>query len=146
MRRKIPSTAALISFEAAARHESYTRAAQELALTQSAVSRQIAQLESFLNVQLFQRTRHGVLLTPSGAETDEVADGGDIVRVEPDEGLRGVSPLKSLRAHKGKHGRDTGRRTPQRHRQSPAGSPGAYRGVAEVSLTTIPRPAVSKNW
>ncbi|WP_342132474.1 LysR family transcriptional regulator [Hydrogenophaga sp. OTU3427] len=68
MRRKIPSTQALQCFESAARHQSYTRAAQELALTQSAVSRQIAQLESFLNVQLFQRTRHGVLLTPSGAE------------------------------------------------------------------------------
>ena len=68
MRRKIPSTQALQCFESAARHQSYTRAAQELALTQSAVSRQIAQLESFLNVQLFQRTRHGVLLTPSGAD------------------------------------------------------------------------------
>ena len=68
MRRKIPSTQALQCFESAARHQSYTRAAQELALTQSAVSRQIAQLESFLNVRLFQRTRHGVLLTPSGAE------------------------------------------------------------------------------
>jgi len=45
MRRKIPSTQALQCFEAAARHESYTRAAQELALTQSAVSRQITALE-----------------------------------------------------------------------------------------------------
>ena len=41
MRRKIPSTAALIAFEAAARHESFTRAADELALTQSAICRQI---------------------------------------------------------------------------------------------------------
>ena len=46
MRRKIPSTQALMCFEAAARHESYTRAAQELALTQSAVSRQITALEA----------------------------------------------------------------------------------------------------
>ncbi|MCO2408841.1 LysR family transcriptional regulator, partial [Pseudomonas aeruginosa] len=38
MRRKIPSTAALVSFESAARHESFTKAAEELSLTQSAVS------------------------------------------------------------------------------------------------------------
>ncbi|HEY0201743.1 MAG TPA: LysR substrate-binding domain-containing protein [Burkholderiaceae bacterium] len=67
MHRKLPSTQALACFEAAARHESYTRAAQELALTQSAVSRQINALEDFLGVALFRRTRHGVLLTPSGA-------------------------------------------------------------------------------
>jgi DNA-binding transcriptional LysR family regulator len=68
MRRKIPSTQALICFEAAARHESYTRAAQELALTQSAVSRQITALEEFLGMALFRRTRHGVALTPAGAD------------------------------------------------------------------------------
>ncbi|MDV6859748.1 LysR family transcriptional regulator, partial [Pseudomonas aeruginosa] len=42
MRRKIPSTAALVSFESAARHESFTKAAEELSLTQSAICRQIA--------------------------------------------------------------------------------------------------------
>ena len=68
MRRKIPSTQSLICFEAAARHESYTRAAQELALTQSAVSRQITALEDFLGIALFRRTRHGVALTPAGAD------------------------------------------------------------------------------
>lgn len=68
MRRKIPSTQALVCFEAAARHESYTRAGQELALTQSAVSRQITALEEFLGLSLFRRTRHGVALTPAGAD------------------------------------------------------------------------------
>ena len=67
MTRKIPMLQALNCFEAAARHQSYTHAAHELSLTQSAVSRQIASLESFLGVQLFQRTRHGVLLTTAGA-------------------------------------------------------------------------------
>ena len=57
----------LSCFEAAARHQSYTNAARELALTQGAVSRQVASLENFLGVQLFQRTRHGVALTPAGA-------------------------------------------------------------------------------
>jgi DNA-binding transcriptional LysR family regulator len=67
MRRKLPSTQALACFEAAARHQSYTRAAQELALTQSAVSRQILALEDFLGLALFTRNRHGVVLTAQGA-------------------------------------------------------------------------------
>ena len=67
MSRKIPMLQALNCFEAAARHQSYTHAARELSLTQSAVSRQISSLENFLGVQLFQRTRHGVLLTSAGA-------------------------------------------------------------------------------
>ena len=67
MRRTLPSTQSLACFDAAARHESYTRAAQELFLTQSAVSRQIAALEAFLGVALFRRTRHGVALTPAGS-------------------------------------------------------------------------------
>jgi len=66
MRRKIPSTAALVSFESAARHESFTKAAQELSLTQGAICRQIASLEDFLNVELFRRSRRGVKLTEAG--------------------------------------------------------------------------------
>jgi len=66
MRRKIPSTAALVAFESAARHQSFTKAAEELALTQSAVCRQIAALEVFLGVELFRRTRRGVRLTEEG--------------------------------------------------------------------------------
>ena len=66
MRRKIPSTTALVCFEAAARHESFTKAAQELALTQGAVCRQIGGLEAFLNVELFRRSRRGVKLTEAG--------------------------------------------------------------------------------
>jgi DNA-binding transcriptional LysR family regulator len=66
MSRKIPSTAALVCFEAAARHESFTKAAQELSLTQSAVCRQVASLEEFLNVELFRRSRRGVKLTEAG--------------------------------------------------------------------------------
>lgn len=67
MRRTIPSTTTLIAFEAAARHQSFTRAAAELALTQSAVCRQIGALESQLGVALFQRTRRGVALTEAGS-------------------------------------------------------------------------------
>jgi len=66
MRRKIPSTTALIAFEAAARHQSFTRAAEELALTQSAICRQIGGLEEFLGLALFRRSRRGVQLTEAG--------------------------------------------------------------------------------
>ena len=66
MKRRIPSTAALVAFDASARHESFTRAADELALTQSAVCRQVAGLESMLGVKLFRRTRRGVKLTDEG--------------------------------------------------------------------------------
>lgn len=66
MRRKIPSTAALVCFEASARHESFTKASVELSLTQGAVCRQIAALEAFLNVELFRRSRRGVKLTEAG--------------------------------------------------------------------------------
>jgi DNA-binding transcriptional LysR family regulator len=66
MRRKIPSTAALAAFEAAARHQSFTKAATELAVTQSAVCRQVGALESFLGVNLFRRSRRGVSLTEAG--------------------------------------------------------------------------------
>ncbi len=68
MRRKIPSTAALTAFEAAARHQSFTKAADELALTQSAICRQIGALEEFLGVPLFRRSRRGVVLTDAGMD------------------------------------------------------------------------------
>lgn len=57
---------ALLAFEAAARHESFTHAARELFLTESAVSRQIASLESNLGVRLFVRAKQRVVLTRAG--------------------------------------------------------------------------------
>lgn len=71
MRRKIPTTAALTVFESAARHRSFTLAATEQAMTQSAVSRQIASLETFLGVKLFRRTKRGVVLTEAGLHYSE---------------------------------------------------------------------------
>lgn len=63
---KIPNMGALMAFEAAARHESFTHAAKELFLTESAVSRQIATLESNLGVRLFVRAKQRVVLTRAG--------------------------------------------------------------------------------
>lgn len=68
VRRKLPSNQALSCFEAAARHQSFTRAAQELALTQGAVSRQVAALEAFVGVPLFKRGQHGMVLTLAGQD------------------------------------------------------------------------------
>ncbi|MBS7780885.1 LysR substrate-binding domain-containing protein [Acidovorax sp. CCYZU-2555] len=65
-RRLTPSMSLLLVFEAAARHESYTRAAEELALSQSAVSRQIQTLESQLGITLFRRQGRSVKLTELG--------------------------------------------------------------------------------
>ncbi|MBZ5794519.1 LysR family transcriptional regulator [Burkholderia contaminans] len=67
MPRKIPSNSALQAFEAAARHGSFARAAEELARTEGAVSRQIGRLEAFLGVTLFERIGNRVRLAPNGA-------------------------------------------------------------------------------
>jgi len=67
MTRLMPSMTALQCFEAVARHLSVTRASDELHLTQSAVSKQIAQLESMLSRELFRRIRKRLHLTPAGA-------------------------------------------------------------------------------
>ncbi|CFB65239.1 LysR family transcriptional regulator [Pandoraea apista] len=78
MTRKIPSNAALLAFEAAARHGSFARAAEELARTEGAVSRQIGRLEAFLGVTLFERVGNRVRLAPNGvryaAQVREILD------------------------------------------------------------------------
>lgn len=65
-RHLTPSMSLLLAFEAAARHESYTRAAVELSLTQSAVSRQVQALEKQLGLTLFRREGRQVQLTDVG--------------------------------------------------------------------------------
>ena len=74
-RRFLPSISALLAFEAVARLGSATHAATELALTQSAVSRQLKTLEEQLNVALFTRKGRSLILTPAGeAYVREVRD------------------------------------------------------------------------
>jgi DNA-binding transcriptional LysR family regulator len=64
----LPPLDQLEAFEAAARHLSFTRAADELALTQSAVSRQVAALEAFFGVPLFQRLHRALRLSDEGQQ------------------------------------------------------------------------------
>ncbi|EPX79795.1 LysR substrate-binding domain-containing protein [Salipiger mucosus] len=66
LRRKLPSPGVLFVFEAAARHENFTRAAEELNVTQPAVSRALAGLERYLGTRLFQRGKPGARLTEDG--------------------------------------------------------------------------------
>lgn len=66
LRKRLPPTRALVAFEATARHLSFTRAAEELHLTQAAVSRQVRILEQDLGVLLFNREKRAVTLTPEG--------------------------------------------------------------------------------
>lgn len=66
MARRIPPLNPLRVFEVVARTQNLTTAAQELHVTQSAVSRQIAALEGYFGVELFRRERHGVALTRTG--------------------------------------------------------------------------------
>ncbi len=64
--RDLPPLAAVRAFEAAARHLSFTRAAEELGMTQAAVSYQIKVLEERLGTPLFLRLTRAVALTPTG--------------------------------------------------------------------------------
>src|SRR5688572_29891808 len=67
-RNALPPLDLLVGFEAAARHLSFTKAGEELYLTQSAVSRQIKDLEDGLGVELFQRRHRALALTEAGQQ------------------------------------------------------------------------------
>lgn len=63
---QLPPVAALRAFEAAARHQNFTKAADELCLTQSGISRHIRNLEDWFGLPLFNRAHRAVTLTPEG--------------------------------------------------------------------------------
>ena len=102
MRRRIPSINAMLAFDAAARHQSVTRAADELALTESAVSRQISLLEEQLGVRLFNRIKKRISLTRAGtiysahvAQTIERIE-RDTLEIMAHEGEGGILEIASL--------------------------------------------------
>jgi LysR family transcriptional regulator, glycine cleavage system transcriptional activator len=68
MLRRLPPLNALKAFEAAARHESFTRAAEELCVTQGAVSHQVKALEMALGLKLFTRERQRLIITEHGRD------------------------------------------------------------------------------
>src|SRR5258708_20955472 len=86
--RSLPPLDLLRGFEAAARQLSFTRAAAELFITQSAVSRQIQALEAFVGVTLFERRHKALALTDAGqAYYRSIAPTLDQIR-EPTRRLR----------------------------------------------------------
>ena len=92
----LPPLDQLEAFEAAARHLSFTRAADELALTQSAVSRQVAALEAFFGVPLFQRLHRALRLSDEGQLLQRTVV--DVLQQlhQTSSALRGAARLKTV--------------------------------------------------
>lgn len=105
--RRLPPFFALRALEAAARHRSYSRAAEELAVTHGAVSQQIRRLEAELGARLFHRQGNGMIPTPAaqrladrvaaaqkilGGAVDDFVDAASrdalVVSVDPQLGIR----------------------------------------------------------
>ena len=103
MARRLPPLSALRPFEAAARLESFSRAAEELHLTHGAVSHQVRALEDHLGTSLFARHGKRVALTPAGrafaervrGALDEIAQAAEQLRQRRDDRLT-VSVLPSF--------------------------------------------------
>lgn len=89
--QSLPPLASLLPFEAAARLGSFSRAANELHITQAAVSRQIRGLESDLGVVLFERRNRAVFLTAQGQQLSQVVSTALNQIGSVAEGLRGAS-------------------------------------------------------
>lgn len=102
--RKLPPLNALKSFEAAARHLSFTKAAEELFVTQAAVSHQVKALEDFLELKLFIRRNRSLLLTEEGQEYylelrdifEQLAQATDKLRLVSERGALTVSVTPSF--------------------------------------------------
>src|SRR5258705_13469868 len=99
MPRQLPPLNALKAFEAAARSESFTRAAEELCVTQGAVSHQVKSLEETLGIKLFNRERQRLIITDAGREylnvvrdaLDRIAAGTERVLQRQNSGVLTVS-------------------------------------------------------
>ncbi|MEO1491427.1 MAG: LysR family transcriptional regulator [Pseudomonadota bacterium] len=102
--RSLPPLTWLRSFEAAARHLSFTAAAHELGLTQSAISQQVRAFEQRLGVQLFQRKPRGLILTDDGrkllpkigASLDQLSAATAVYETGSQEGLLTVATSVSV--------------------------------------------------
>ncbi|MCA1748103.1 MAG: transcriptional regulator GcvA [Parasphingopyxis sp.] len=101
--RRLPPLAAIRAFEAAARQENFTKAADELGMTQAAVSYQVKSLEQAVGAPLFLRERGRVRLTEAGAQLalqvtaafETLDEAFDRLRID-EEATLGVSTLTSL--------------------------------------------------
>lgn len=86
MSKRLPSLNAMRAFEAAARHLSFTRAAEELNVTQAAISHQVKALEEDLGISLFRRLNRALLLTAAGqALFPSIGEALDILNLAVDK-------------------------------------------------------------
>src|SRR5438132_11053327 len=93
MSRQLPPLNALKAFEAAARSESFTRAAEELCVTQGAVSHQVKALEDTLGIKLFNRERQRLVITDAGREyLDNIRYAMDRIDAGTERGLHRQKP------------------------------------------------------
>ena len=107
MLRRIPPLNALKSFEAAARHLSFTKAADELFVTQAAISHQIKTLEEFLGMPLFRRLNRSLMLTDEGQILfPAMSEALDLIMVTTDRlhrhqqvGMLNIATMDSLAAN-----------------------------------------------
>lgn len=92
MARRIPPLNPLRVFEVVARTGNLTAAARELHVSQSAVSRQVAVLETYLGIELFRRERHGVVLTRIGKDyAEQVVPAFDAIASATEKLTRGTA-------------------------------------------------------
>lgn len=104
MARRLPPLNALSSFESAARHLSFSKAADELHVTHGAVSRAVRHLEDYLGVQLFTRATRSISLTLAGANyaaqvrdiLDQLASATAATKGENSTGILSISTLDSF--------------------------------------------------
>ena len=102
--RRLPPLNALRAFEAAARHLSFTRAAEELSVTQAAISHQVRKLEERLGTRLFERHGRGLELTDTGGmylpflrqAFDIIADGTNLIISQDTHGPLSVTMLATF--------------------------------------------------
>jgi LysR family glycine cleavage system transcriptional activator len=102
--RKFPPLNSIRAFEAAARHQSFTAAADELSVTLTAVSHQIRQLEARIGQKLFERTGRAVTLTAVGKAIypqvrdgfDRIAEAFEAVRAEANEDSIQISATRAF--------------------------------------------------
>lgn len=93
---EVPPLELLLAFEAAARHLSFTKAAGELFLTQSAVSRQIQALEENLGAKLFERRTRALLLTEAGQRYAQVTQSILAELQEATQKLKGAAAARTV--------------------------------------------------
>ena len=106
MSRRLPPLTAVRAFEAAARHLSFTRAADELHVTQAAISHQVKSLETWLGLPLFRRGSRALFLTEEGQSylavardcLDRLAEGTGRLLARDRAGRLTVSTFQSFAA------------------------------------------------